>query len=419
MYDVKMTLQLKALPEWAYLILQGETITINHMLSCGMRKAHPRCLVFGQGTRPIRPTSKVTRECLSLKLLPHTKNESCVMSNDRRQNTNKLSVKRLFLHCFRSRSTHEDFPSTSFSNKDDPSDENLPSTSSGTSQRKIKSILSKPRTYTFKEALFYEGLLVPRGPTNPEGNTVLRIGYGLSDREISPRGIIHTSYCRSRWDSVLDLPRYRQMVENCYPDDPLVDGLPAALWIECLEPSLGALVALNRMKKKRSNLSLGRHVHLVESSSDTTIANGDNEEMNDDDVIVGPHGPPPVDNQVPPVILPTDEVRPSIWIFHDLPMEEIPESLMPFVQFSRKESFRRRSRITVRTIHQPDSGMPGIAAFPNLTVDDMPDDDESETSYDVNNSEDDTSESNASTEDPDADDALEMEDGSFFGLLFE
>ena len=109
---------------------------------------------------------------------------------------------------------------------------------------------------SFRDALRIEGLLVPKCSLNPDGATVLAICYGFRDEELTKGRIYYYSYGKSRWDVILSTPHYRKMAENLFPTDPLVDGLPATLWLECVEPSLAALISLSKLKRRKSNLSL-------------------------------------------------------------------------------------------------------------------------------------------------------------------
>ena len=41
-----------------------------------------------------------------------------------------------------------------------------------------------------------------------------------------------------------------------WPPEPLIDGLPASVWLECVEPTLSVLISLNSLRHRRSNLSV-------------------------------------------------------------------------------------------------------------------------------------------------------------------
>lgn len=40
--------------------------------------------------------------------------------------------------------------------------------------------------------------------------------------------------------------------------EPFIDGLPASVWLECVEPTLSILISLNALRHRRSNLSVKR-----------------------------------------------------------------------------------------------------------------------------------------------------------------
>lgn len=114
-----------------------------------------------------------------------------------------------------------------------------------------------PRNDSFTKALRKEHILAP-GSTTAD-HPILDICLGFNNEELAYSGprIVHRSYKRTHWDRILSkrkgLRRMASYSLNC--NEPIVDDLPASLWMQCLEPTLSVLVKLSAMKHRRSNLN--------------------------------------------------------------------------------------------------------------------------------------------------------------------
>ncbi|CAG2249733.1 unnamed protein product [Mytilus edulis] len=162
----------------------------------------------------------------------------------------------------------------------------------------------------FMQELRSESLLASGSTTSD--NPILNICLGFKNEELKHGGpkIYHKSYCMSHWDRVLScrkgLNRMIGYTTGC--NEPIVDNLPASLWMECLEPTLSVLVTLSAMKHRRTNLS-------IKSLSDRTL----NSRVRDSRVLHGDYNRDPWIGFIGPrfirtdhnVLLPTEEVRPS------------------------------------------------------------------------------------------------------------
>lgn len=173
----------------------------------------------------------------------------------------------------------------------------------------------KPKRVIKKNDAFMQELrresLLTSGSTTSD-NPILNICLGFKNEELKHGGpkIYHKSYCRSHWDKVLSnrkgLSRMIGYTTGC--NEPIVDNLPASLWMECLEPTLAVLVTLSAMKHRRTNLSIKSLTGRTLSSRvrDARVLHGDYNR----DPWIGFIGPRFVrENHM--VLLPTEEVRPS------------------------------------------------------------------------------------------------------------
>ncbi|BFZ24812.1 hypothetical protein BsWGS_27851 [Bradybaena similaris] len=110
----------------------------------------------------------------------------------------------------------------------------------------------------FTKSLADEGILTYSNPVSKM--PVLSVCHGFLDSELVA---VNSSYQDER--------RYRKSIEHLsedkqesylrlfsaqYPLEPLVDGLPGSVWLECVEPTLCILKALHSLKRRKSNLSL-------------------------------------------------------------------------------------------------------------------------------------------------------------------
>lgn len=114
-----------------------------------------------------------------------------------------------------------------------------------------------PRNDSFTTALRKEQILAT-GSTTAD-HPILNICLGFKNEELAYGGprIVHRSYKRTQWDRILfkrkGLQRMASYSLNC--NEPIVDDLPASLWMQCLEPTLSVLIQLSAMKHRRTNLS--------------------------------------------------------------------------------------------------------------------------------------------------------------------
>lgn len=113
-------------------------------------------------------------------------------------------------------------------------------------------------------ALLKEGLLEYRDPA--ASIPVLSICHGFSDEELkSLSKRRHYLQLNRLWD--------KEMVEGLDKVlridglEPFIDGLPASVWLECVEPTLSILISLNALRHRRSNLSVKRGAPEVLDSS--------------------------------------------------------------------------------------------------------------------------------------------------------
>ncbi|KAK7108844.1 hypothetical protein V1264_016508 [Littorina saxatilis] len=106
-------------------------------------------------------------------------------------------------------------------------------------------------------ALFREGLLEYRDPQ--ASVPVLNIGYGFTDEELRTLSKSTSSLLKNKakWcDECRDGLGYDKFLAAQLCGEHLIDGLPASVWLECVEPTLSILITLNSLRHRRSNLSL-------------------------------------------------------------------------------------------------------------------------------------------------------------------
>ncbi|KAK7478891.1 hypothetical protein BaRGS_00029872, partial [Batillaria attramentaria] len=117
-------------------------------------------------------------------------------------------------------------------------------------------------------ALLREGLLEYRDPT--ASAPVLSICHGFSDTELALLSKRSPAFVNKE-ASVHEDPGLQKVVEEVggelFQAEPLIDGLPASVWLECVEPTLSILVSLNALRHRRSNLSLKKGVPEILDSN--------------------------------------------------------------------------------------------------------------------------------------------------------
>lgn len=124
----------------------------------------------------------------------------------------------------------------------------------------------------------------------PYDHPVLNLCLGFTNRELNHQKHHYVSYEQSNLDRAVAI-----RIQNLFyseddlesSDEPLIDELPASIWYECVEPTLYALISLNNMKHRRTNLTqhrIGTDVDSVEDN-ETNRARGDRPMF----VFPGPH----------------------------------------------------------------------------------------------------------------------------------
>ncbi|XP_061195690.1 uncharacterized protein LOC133203908 [Saccostrea echinata] len=112
-----------------------------------------------------------------------------------------------------------------------------------------------PISKNFVDALAEEDLLVPGSSDHP----ALNICVGIRDDELQHyRRLRYRSYGRSRWDDVFATPGVRKVALEMDANEPIIDELPASLWLNCVDPILPALISLSAMQRRRTNLTKSR-----------------------------------------------------------------------------------------------------------------------------------------------------------------
>ncbi|XP_059177672.1 uncharacterized protein LOC131956996 [Physella acuta] len=110
----------------------------------------------------------------------------------------------------------------------------------------------------FTQVLDDEGLLKYSNPISK--TPVLTVCYGFLNSELLA---LRMSYREEKkyWESFQDWDddkkeNYVGLFTGKYLMQPLIDGLPESVWLECVEPTLSILKALNSLKRRKSNLSM-------------------------------------------------------------------------------------------------------------------------------------------------------------------
>ncbi|ESO85743.1 hypothetical protein LOTGIDRAFT_235712 [Lottia gigantea] len=106
----------------------------------------------------------------------------------------------------------------------------------------------------FELRLHEENLLYRRSGCND--HPVLNIGIGLTTGDLGGKPSNYRYYGNYRHPGkhLFIHPGFKQVTEEVYYDEPIIDGLPATLWLECIEPTLDILSSLSLLKHRKSNL---------------------------------------------------------------------------------------------------------------------------------------------------------------------
>ncbi|CAL1532795.1 unnamed protein product [Lymnaea stagnalis] len=121
----------------------------------------------------------------------------------------------------------------------------------------------------FTKALDDEGLLKYSNPVTKI--PVLSVCYGFLNSELLTLSLSYLDEKKYR-ESFQHLDEekresYTSLFSNQYSIQPLVDGLPESVWLECVEPTLAILKALNALKRRKSNLSVRKSTMLTVDSN--------------------------------------------------------------------------------------------------------------------------------------------------------
>ncbi|XP_041352557.1 uncharacterized protein LOC121371015 [Gigantopelta aegis] len=111
----------------------------------------------------------------------------------------------------------------------------------------------------FEEALWQENFAV-KVPILPGMSCpVLNVCLGFQDHELKSvkQLLFYSSYTykSSNWSTAFLQSEFAMIASQNYPEDPIIDGLPATVWLECLEPTLCIMVSLSRLKHRRCNIT--------------------------------------------------------------------------------------------------------------------------------------------------------------------
>ena len=110
----------------------------------------------------------------------------------------------------------------------------------------------------FEEALWEEDFAADV-PVRPGVSCpVLNVCLGFQDHELkASKRLFYYSYTykQSNWDRTLLQSEFAAIASHSYPEDPIIDGLPATVWLQCVEPTLCIMMSLCRLKHRKSNIT--------------------------------------------------------------------------------------------------------------------------------------------------------------------
>ncbi|XP_071115029.1 uncharacterized protein [Haliotis cracherodii] len=107
----------------------------------------------------------------------------------------------------------------------------------------------------WEQVLWLAGLatVAPRGASIPVLNVCL--GFENSELRHLNKRIVYSSYSVSRWDKLLGEQVFAELACEEFQDEPVIDGLPATVWLQCVEPTLSILKSLSSLKHRKGNLT--------------------------------------------------------------------------------------------------------------------------------------------------------------------
>ncbi|XP_055889494.1 uncharacterized protein LOC106076883 [Biomphalaria glabrata] len=122
----------------------------------------------------------------------------------------------------------------------------------------------------FTKVLDEEGLLKYSNPISRM--PVLSLCYGFLNSELLTLSLTYMDERKYResYQNMDDDKRetYCSLFSSQFSMQPLVDGLPESVWLECVEPTLAILKALNSLKRRKCNLSIRKStMNTVDSTA--------------------------------------------------------------------------------------------------------------------------------------------------------
>ncbi|XP_067676816.1 uncharacterized protein [Haliotis asinina] len=106
----------------------------------------------------------------------------------------------------------------------------------------------------WEQALWLAGAaaVAPNGASIP----VLNVCLGFENSELGhfKQRIVYSSYSESHRNKMFGNQGLIKMACE-FTDEPVIDGLPASVWLQCVEPTLAILKSLSILKHRKSNLT--------------------------------------------------------------------------------------------------------------------------------------------------------------------